>query len=366
MNSRLYHELYHKLVKDYYASKVQIKQVGAGELPYDIEIVAQNLLVPWAIAISEDGRLYFTQRSGDIRLIEDGKLLPEPVFTFQSPFQSRMESGLMGIALDPDFLQNHYMYVMHTYAESGRTFNRVVRLILQENTAYIDRVLLDRIPGGLTHDGGRIRIGPDRKLYITAGDSGNAALAQDTSSLAGKILRMELDGSIPEDNPFDNSYVYSYGLRNPQGIAWNLNHVMYASDHGQTGHDEINLILPGANYGWPIVTGSEQAGDINIKNPILQSGEDTWAPSGITYVNQGPWEGKLLVAALRGERLLALSFNEDQTEVVNVDTWLQDEYGRLREVVMAEDGSIYIATNNRDGRGNPDATDDKIIRLVPR
>jgi glucose/arabinose dehydrogenase len=141
---------------------------------------------------------------------------------------------------------------------------------------------------------------------------------------------------------------------------------MYASDHGQTGHDEINLILPGANYGWPIATGDEQAGDTNIQKPILQSGDDTWAPSGIAYINQGPWEGKLLVAGLRGERLLALSFNEDQTEVVNVDTWLQDEYGRLREVVMAKDGSIYIATNNRDGRGNPDATDDKIIRLVPR
>jgi len=156
----------------------------------------------------------------------------------------------MGIALDPNYSQNHYMYVMHSYAEGNRIYNRVVRLVENNNRASLDRVLLDKIPGGRIHNGGRIKIGPDQKLYITTGDAGNSALAQDYTSTAGKILRIELDGSIPKDNPISNSPVYSLGHRNPQGLAWNSRNVLYASEHGQSAHDEINIIKPGANYGY--------------------------------------------------------------------------------------------------------------------
>ena len=141
---------------------------------------------------------------------------------------------------------------------------------------------------------------------------------------------------------------------------------MYASEHGQSAHDEINIIQPGANYGWPLVQGNEDSTEVMIQKPLIHSGEDTWAPSGIAFVNQGPWQGKLLVATLRGQQLLAISLNGNGTVVKNVESWLRNEYGRLREVIQGKDGSIYLTTSNRDGRGNPDIADDKIIRLIPK
>jgi glucose/arabinose dehydrogenase len=336
------------------------------QFPYDIQVIAENLYVPWAIDISDEGKLYFTERSGVIRVIEDGRLLPQPLITFGKPFVSRGESGLMGIALDPNYAQNHYMYVMHSYLDGNQIYNRIVRLVEQNNKASIDRILLDKIPGGQIHNGGRLKIGIDQKLYITTGDAGNSALAQDPTSTAGKILRIGLDGGIPEDNPIINSPVYSLGHRNPQGLTWNSKNILYSSEHGQIAHDEINIIRPGANYGWPLVQGDEDTSKVKIQKPLINSGENTWAPSGIAFVNQGPWQGKLLVAALRGKQLLAVSLDENGTGVKNVESWLHYEYGRLREVIQAKDGSIFLTTSNRDGKGNPDITDDKIIRLIPK
>ena len=319
-----------------------------------------------AIDISNDGKLYFTERSGSIRIIENSKLNPEPLITFNFPFISQGEGGLMGIALDPNFSQNHYIYVMHTYSNNNRIYNRVIRLVENNNKASIDRILMDNIPGGQFHNGGRIKIGPDKKLYITTGDAENPALAQNITSTAGKILRIELDGSIPKDNPFVNSPVYSLGHRNPQGLAWNSQNILYSSEHGQSAHDEINIITVGLNYGWTLVQGNEDTSEIITQKPLAHSGEITWAPSGITFVNQGVWEGKLLVATLRGQQLLAISLNEKGTAVKDITSWLGNEYGRLREVIQSKDGSIYITTSNKDGRGNPDISDDRIIRLIPK
>jgi glucose/arabinose dehydrogenase len=348
------------------AENIKANTVASRQFPYDIQVIAENLYVPWAIAISDEGKLYFTERSGTIRVIENGKLLPQPVITFRTPFVSQGEGGLLGIALDLNYSQNHYLYVMHSYVEGNQIYNRVVRLIEQNNKAFINRVLLDKIPGGQIHNGGRLKIGTDRKLYITTGDAGNALLAQNLASTAGKILRIELDGGIPKDNPNVNSPVYSLGHRNPQGLGWNSKNTLYASEHGQTAHDEINIIQPGANYGWPLVQGNEESSKIKVQKPLIQSGEDTWAPSGIAFVNQGPWQGRLLVATLRGEQLLAISLDEKGTGVKKLESWLRNEYGRLREVIQAKDGSIYLTTSNRDGRGNPDIGDDKIIRLIPK
>ena len=232
------------------------------------------------------------------------------------------------------------------------------------NNAYIDKILIDKIPGGEIHNGGRIKIGPDNKLYITTGDAGNPSLAQNLKSTAGKILRIELNGNIPIDNPFINSPVYSFGHRNPQGLAWNSKNILYSSEHGQTAHDEINIIIPGANYGWPIVQGNEESPEIITQKPLLHSGEKTWAPSGIAFINKGPWQGKLLVATLRGRQLLSISMNENGTLVKNVESWFENEYGRLRDVIQTNDGSIYLTTSNKDGRGNPTINDDRIIRLT--
>lgn len=364
---RLFHSiLYNMIFSNRNTNKIKAKKINSRQFPYEIEVIAENLSVPWAIDISNEGNIYFTERSGTIRIIENGKLNPQPLTTFSAPFISEGEGGLMGIALDPNFSQNHYIYVIHSYLEGNQIYNRVIRLIKNNNRAFIDRTILDKIPGGQIHNGGRLKIGPDQKLYITTGDAGNSALPQDPTSTAGKILRLELDGSIPKDNPIINSPIYSLGHRNPQGLTWNSKNVLYESEHGQLAHDEINIIQPGANYGWPLVQGNEESTEVTIQKPLIHSGEDTWAPSGMAFINQGPWQGKLLVANLRGQQLLSISLNETGTVVTNVESWFKNEYGRLREVVFAKDGSIYLTTNNRDGRGNPDITDDKIIRLIPK
>jgi glucose/arabinose dehydrogenase len=298
-------------------------------------------------------------------VIDNGTLISEPLINLSSHFLSRGEGGLMGIALDPNFSQNRYLYVMHTYLEGSTIYNRVVRFLEEGNKVTIDYVLFDRIPGGTIHNGGRIKFGPDRKLYITTGDAGKPYLAQDLTSTAGKILRLNPDGSIPEDNPFPGSSIYSFGHRNPQGLAWDSRGVLYASEHGQTAHDEINLILPGRNYGWPLIQGDYEMAEMFLRRPLIHSNTITWAPSGITFVGQAPWRGRLLASTLRGESLLSFILNSTGTRVENVDSWLSREYGRLREAVQAEDGSIYLTTSNRDGRGNEHQGDDKVLRLVP-
>lgn len=343
-----------------------IKAISSDDIPYKVEVIAKNLFIPWAMDISSDGRIFFTERPGRIRVIENGKLLKDPLIKFPNPFISQSEGGLLGIALDPNFTQNHYIYAMYSYAEGNRIYNRVVRLIENNNKASINGIILDKIPGALIHNGGRLKIGPDQKLYITTGDAANPGLAQNPASAAGKILRVDLDGRIPKDNPIPRSPVYSLGHRNAQGLAWNTNNIMYESEHGQSAHDEINIIQPGANYGWPIVQGDEISKEIKTQKPLIQSGSETWAPSGITFITSGPWKGKLLVTNLRGEQLLLISLDEKGTSVKNVESLFKNEYGRLRDVIQGKDGSIYLTTSNRDGRGNPIADDDRIIRLSPK
>lgn len=347
--------------KDYIRMGIAASQVS----PYQIQVIAENLYIPWAVDISEDGRLFFTERNGNLRVIENGLLNTAPVYTFEAPFVSRGEGGLMGLALDRDFLSNGFIYLMYTYEENGGLYSRVVRMRIEGNTAAGEEILLDRIPAGQFHNGGRIKIGPDGYLYITAGDAGERDLAQDINSLAGKILRIGTDGSIPPDNPFSGSPVYSLGLRNPQGLAWNDRNMLYASDHGETAHDEINLIQPGGNYGWPLVTGDEELQGYMFLKPVLQSGNETWAPAGTAFVTGGPLMGQLLVSTLRGSVLLAVTFDESGTRAVNVERLLQGQFGRLREAYQAKDGSFYLTTSNLDGRGLPNPGDDKILRLLP-
>lgn len=345
--------------KDY----IRLGILASQDFPYEVRVIAGNLYIPWALEVSDDGRLFFTERNGNLRVIEDGVLNPEPVHTFAAPFASTGEGGLMGLALDKEFASNGFIYLMYTYEEDEGLFNRVVRMQITDHTASGEEILLDRIPAGRYHNGGRIKIGPDGYLYITAGDAGSRNLAQDVNSLAGKILRIGTDGNIPSGNPFPGSPVYSLGHRNPQGLAWNSQNVLYASEHGETAHDEINIIQPGGNYGWPVVTGNE--GNADFIRPLIQSGNETWAPSGIAFVTDGPWSGKLIVSALRGAELLTLTLDAAGTQVTALERFLQGRYGRLREACQAGDGSIYLTTSNLDGRGLPSPGDDRILRLVP-
>ena len=223
-----------------------------------------------------------------------GKLFANKV-ELEKELSQAAEAGLMGFVLSPDFNESNRAYAFYTYEDQTGRFNRIVSLRLENNVWKEENVLLDKIPSGNFHHGGRIKIGPDGKLYATAGDALQSPLAQDVNSLAGKILRMNLDGTIPNDNPYPNSYVYSYGHRNPQGITWAPDGTMYASEHGNRANDEINKIEPGVNYGWPEIEGFEERE--GMVTPIFTSGSNnTWAPSGMSYYN-----GKLYVAALRGD-----------------------------------------------------------------
>ncbi|WP_139892692.1 MULTISPECIES: sorbosone dehydrogenase family protein [unclassified Bacillus (in: firmicutes)] len=343
-----------------------VKQTETDEKqPYEIEVVAEGLNVPWEMVIADDGRIFFTERPGQIREIRNGKVREEPLLSLPAPFISEGEGGLLGLALDPDFQTNHFMYTYHSYEDNGEIKNRILRLVVGDNQARIDKVILDGIVGDTNHNGGRIKIGPDGMLYITAGDRYEPDLAQDKTSMGGKIFRIHLDGSIPDDNPIEGSPVYSYGHRNPQGLAWHpVTGDLFSSEHGQSAHDEINLIEAGKNYGWPIIQGDEAKE--GMETPIAHSATETWAPSGMTFVSKGEWKNQLLIANLRGVQVLKVELDESGKQVKSIESLFKDQYGRIRNIIEAPDGTLYMMTNNRDGRGNPSDKDDRIIRLIPK
>jgi glucose/arabinose dehydrogenase len=336
-----------------------------------VETVVGGLQVPWEVEFAPDGRIFLTERPGRIRVVRDGRLDPQPWAELAVAHVG--EGGLLGLALAPDFARSGALYAYHTYQDGGRLWNRVVRMVERDGRGQVDRVVLDRIPGAVVHDGGRIRFGPDGRLYVTTGDARQPALAQDRSSLAGKILRINPDGSIPPDNPFPGSPVYSLGHRNPQGLAWHPQaRTLYAAEHGPSGdlglccRDEVNVIEPGANYGWPEASG--RGGAPRFVDPIADSGpSDTWAPSGIVVPARGPWAGSLLVAALRGEHLRRLLLSGPRfTLLVGQEVYFRTELGRLRAVAEGPDGALYLLTNNTDGRGRPRPGDDRLLRVVFR
>jgi glucose/arabinose dehydrogenase len=324
-----------------------------------VTVVVGGLEVPWALAFAADGRLFVTERPGRVRVVRDGRLEPAPIATL--PVTARGEAGLMGLALDPGFARSGRLYVCYTTEKAGRMINRVSGLTLREGQSPAERVLIDDIPGAGVHDGCRLKFGPDGKLYATTGDAVESRLPQRRDSLAGKILRLNADGSLPADNPFPGSPVYSLGHRNPQGLAWDGAGRLWAPEHGPSGlpccHDEINLIRPGANYGWPEVYG--RAGNARYVDPAAESGLRTWAPSGAAILGE-----VLYVAALRGARLLRFRVQADGS-LAALPALLEDGYGRLRDVVAGPDGALYVTTSNRDGRGTPARDDDRILRVVP-
>ncbi|MEB6550752.1 PQQ-dependent sugar dehydrogenase [Heyndrickxia sporothermodurans] len=311
--------------------------------------ILQKLKVPWALAKHKD-TFYISERDGTIvSWNETTNQFHRSQVKTTKPIHHEGEGGFLGIELTPNFEESHQAYAYHTYQENGNTFNRVIRI--QKNGETWDEVasLLEDIPGSNIHNGGRIKIGPDQKLYVTIGDAAVPENAQNLNSLSGKISRMELDGRIPSDNPFKNSYIYSYGHRNPQGLAWDEHGTMYSTEHGQSAHDEINLIKPGANYGWPIIEGNTR--QQGMETPIFQTGDTTWAPSGIQYK-----DGKLYIATLRGEKLRIFDLKEKSS------TYVRGDFGRIRDVYIERD-NLYFISNNLDGRGTPSADDDQLWKV---
>lgn len=313
------------------------------------EIVATDLTVPWAIAFLPDGDMLVTERGGTLR-----RLGGSPASISISGVRAVGEGGLLGVTLHPEFNRNNFIYLYFTIDNST---NKVVRYKFTNNQLSEDRTIIENIPGANNHDGGRLAFGPDDKLYITTGDAQETSNAQNTNSLAGKILRINDDGSSPNDNPFNNP-VYSYGHRNPQGLAWDKEGRLWATEHGRsgisTGLDELNLIERGANYGWPTIQGDETRDD--MKTPLANSGPNaTWAPAGLAISGD-----TIYFAGLRGQALYQTTISGNKVSKVT-SRW-DGQYGRLRAVAI-HDGYLYFSTSNRDGRGKPTAGDDRILRI---
>ncbi|WP_232242995.1 PQQ-dependent sugar dehydrogenase [Paenibacillus sp. GSMTC-2017] len=318
----------------------------------DNVVIGSGLRIPWSIEFAGD-TIYLSEREGTIMKIAKKELSRQTVRLTKAVHHDG-EGGFLGFVLSPDFNDTGLAFAYHTYQDNGKTLNRVV-MLKQEGAEWSEqRVLLDKIPGDLYHNGGRLAIGPDGYLYITTGDAEEKELSLNKDSLAGKILRMKLDGSIPADNPFPGSYMYSYGHRNPQGLAWTKDGVMYSSEHGPSGrpggHDEINVIKPGDSYGWPAIIGdAKQEGMIT---PIYHTGEEAIAPSG-TIIDD---KGRILIAALRGEGIYCYTPETGHMEL------FYKGYGRIRDLEL-RDGKLYFITNNRDGRGQPSNVDDQLVAI---
>jgi glucose/arabinose dehydrogenase len=320
--------------------------------PGTVEVVAEGLEVPWDVAFTPDGRTFVTERDTGrlLELDDDGST--REVRTFD--IDATGEGGLMGLAVSPDHDDDGWLYVYLTAADD----NRVVR-IQADGTG--EEEILTGIPKASNHNGGVIRFGPDGMLYVGTGDAADPDLAQDPDSTAGKVLRLEPDGSVPGDNPTTDSPVWSLGHRNVQGLAWDADGRLYGVELGPDVDDEVNLIEAGANHGWPDVTG--QAGVDGYVDPIAVFQPPEASPSGGVVVEGGEWGGDLVFANLRGQRLWRLEL--DDGEVVAQEEHLVGAYGRLRDVVQHPDGPLWILTSNRDGRGAPVDEDDRIIALVP-
>jgi glucose/arabinose dehydrogenase len=344
--------------------------LNAATPDFNVETIARGLDTPWAMDFAPDGRIFLTERPGRIRTIERGQLHPEPWMKLD--VASGGEAGLLGLTIDPLFSKNRYIYVAYSYRAGVLSVrNRLARLRedAQTGKGVLDKILLDDLPGAGNHDGGRVKFGPDGKLYWTLGDAQTTRYAQNLKSLNGKILRLNSDGTVPPDNPLANSYVYSLGHRNPQGLAWQPGTGrLYATEHGPSGfqgccRDEVNFIEPGKNYGWPEIRGDEVRE--GMVSPVIQSGtNETWAPTGAVFVSVGPWAGSLLFAGLRGQTLYRLVLDpNDPRKAQSFERHFSRQFGRLRDIVEGPDKALYLLTSNRDGRGSPAPDDDRIIRL---
>jgi glucose/arabinose dehydrogenase len=329
------------------------------------------------MAFAPDGRMFFTEQPGRLRVMTSDGVLPTPVLDLTGRTAGG-EGGTTGMDLDPDFASNGYVYI-HFCLDDGNAHCRVDRVIVDANNkGTIDKVLFDYPVGNgqFDHTGGRLKVSPDHFLYLTTGDHRDDQSAQDLTSWNGKILRMNLDGTAASGNPFpaQNPYVYSYGHRDPQGLAWDGSGQLYETEHGPDSNDEVNMIEAGKNYGWPDCVGT--CNNPKFVDPVKLFTPQTAPPSGAVFYHGSlipGWEGTLLFAVLGldgnnyAHHVHQLEFDKPGgTQIVFEQTLWQDKFGRIRDVTEGPDGSLYFTTSNvpaEGGKAAPD--DDRILRAHP-
>jgi glucose/arabinose dehydrogenase len=321
-----------------------------------VQILATNLEKPWAIGFADD-KIFVTEKVGRVRVIESGILLDDPLATLRTA--NVFDGGLLGIAVHPAFDMNHFIYVYYTYEKDGALWNKILRITESNNKLDAAKTIFDNIPGSVYNNGGIIKFGPDGKLYVGTGYVSDSHGPQDIQSLEGKILRLNDDGTIPDDNPFSNSPVFSFGHMNPKGLGWDNVGNLFVTEMGPSKNDEINLVQSGGNYGWPEqeCSGNEEFIDpIKCYDPAIE-------PGGIVfyYGDKIKLENSLVLASLRASHLFNLEIDEDG---VKSQKSILSGLGRIRDVAVGPDGYLYLITSNTDGKGFPDASDDKLLRIV--
>jgi len=339
--------------------------------PYRVEVVASRLQAPWSVVFAPDGRIFFSERPGWVRVIENSQVLDRPALLLDDVVPS-VKMGLLGLALAPGFATNHFLYLAYNYDLGSEKYRmRVVRYRELKNRLLEPKTLIENIPAYRNHTGGRLRFGPDGCLYITTGDANDPPLAQRLDALAGKILRLNPDGTIPSDNPFVGrtnalGVIWSYGHRNPQGLDFQPGTgELFAAEHGPDHGDELNLVRRGENYGWPLI--HHRLTRDGLHSPTMEF-TPAVAPAAVTFYRGTAFPeltGKLLVGCLRGEGILSIGL--DGTNPISCERLLHFQYGRIREVVAGPDGFIYFTTSQFDPpEGTPRPEYDYILRLVPQ
>lgn len=340
-----------------------------------VEVLASGMDVPWDLHYGSDHNLWVTEQGGNVWRIDPLNGYKKKILFIKDVWRQRT-SGLLGMLLHPDFSAQPYVFLNYTFKRDSLIFSRLERYRFQNDTLIEPTTILE-IPGGTAHNGSRLTVSPDKKIIWATGDAHQFANAQNDTSLNGKILRINFDGTIPDDNPDKKSYVWAKGFRNIQGLTYSDKGQLYTAEHGDAIEDEINLISKNANYGWPIIEGfhnleQEQAfAAMNNAAEPLFAWTPVIAPAGMTFYNHPAipeWNNSLLLGTLKTQSLRILKLNDAGNAILKEDIFFADYYGRIRDVCVGTDGSVYFSTSNRDwnpGKGFPKQGDDRILKITP-
>ena len=334
-----------------------------GPVEIKASVIASNLSFPWEILWGPDNFIWMTERGGKISRLNPATGAIIPILN-ETEVEPHGEGGLLGMVLHPNFSNTPHVFVVYNYDNGADYKERVVRYTYNGTSLSSPVIIIDDIHGGDNHDGSRLVISPDLKLFITTGDATTPAYSQDITSRNGKVLRINLDGTIPGDNPASGNPYWSWGHRNPQGLVF-VGNKLFSSEHGPGNDDEINIIEKGRNYGWPGVQGfCDQPGEQalctsgNIKEPVT-AWTPTIAPSGLDYYNHDmipQWKNSLLLATLKNSRLYQLKLDDAHNSITSTNEYFTNDYGRMRDICISPDGKVYICTSN--------GSNDKVIELT--